>query len=102
MFGTRSQWPASSMPLLSGFRSWGASKRVGGLSTGDIADAAWLRFSFPTWWHYDVLRARWTTSAQPTTNPIPGSAKRSRSCDPGNSPRPLEREEMGCVAPAAA
>jgi hypothetical protein len=27
------------------------------LSSGDIADAAWLRFSFPTWWHYDVLRA---------------------------------------------
>jgi hypothetical protein len=27
------------------------------LSTGDIADAEWLRFSFPTWWHYDLLRA---------------------------------------------
>jgi hypothetical protein len=27
------------------------------LSTGDIADPAWLRFSFPTWWHYDILRA---------------------------------------------
>src|SRR5664279_3755377 len=27
------------------------------LSTGDVVDPDWLRFSFPTWWHYDVLRA---------------------------------------------
>lgn len=27
------------------------------LSTGDVVDPAWLTFSFPTWWHYDVLRA---------------------------------------------
>ena len=26
------------------------------LSTGEVAVADWLRFSFPTWWHYDVLR----------------------------------------------
>jgi hypothetical protein len=26
-------------------------------STGDIIDPAWLDFSFPTRWHYDVLRA---------------------------------------------
>lgn len=26
------------------------------LSTDEVADAAWLRLSFPTWWHYDVLR----------------------------------------------
>jgi hypothetical protein len=25
-------------------------------STGEIIDLDWLRFSFPTWWHYDVLR----------------------------------------------
>jgi hypothetical protein len=25
-------------------------------STGEIVDAAWTRFAFPTWWHYDVLR----------------------------------------------
>ena len=25
-------------------------------STGDVIDPDWLRFSFPTWWHYDVLR----------------------------------------------
>ena len=25
-------------------------------TTGDVIDPAWLRFSFPTWWHYDVLR----------------------------------------------
>lgn len=26
-------------------------------STGEVADPDWLRFSFPTRWHYDVLRA---------------------------------------------
>jgi hypothetical protein len=25
-------------------------------STGELIDWTWLRFSFPTWWHYDVLR----------------------------------------------
>jgi hypothetical protein len=25
-------------------------------STGEVIDRAWLQFSFPTWWHYDVLR----------------------------------------------
>jgi hypothetical protein len=25
-------------------------------STGEVVDPAWIRFSFPTWWHYDVLR----------------------------------------------
>ncbi len=25
-------------------------------STGEVIDPAWLRFSFPNWWHYDVLR----------------------------------------------
>jgi hypothetical protein len=27
------------------------------LSTGEVVNPNWLRFSFPTWWHYDVLRA---------------------------------------------
>ena len=25
-------------------------------STGAVIDDSWLRFAFPTWWHYDVLR----------------------------------------------
>jgi hypothetical protein len=25
-------------------------------STGEVIDPSWLRFAFPTWWHYDVLR----------------------------------------------
>jgi hypothetical protein len=25
-------------------------------STGEVIDPSWLWFSFPTWWHYDVLR----------------------------------------------
>jgi hypothetical protein len=27
------------------------------LTTGDVVDPGYLQFSFPTWWHYDVLRA---------------------------------------------
>lgn len=27
------------------------------LSTGEVVDPDWLQFSFPTYWHYDVLRA---------------------------------------------
>ena len=26
------------------------------LRTGEVIDKHWLRFSFPTFWHYDVLR----------------------------------------------
>ena len=26
------------------------------LSSGEVIDRDWTRFSFPTWWHYDVLR----------------------------------------------
>ena len=26
-------------------------------STGEVVNPAWLQFSFPTRWHYDVLRA---------------------------------------------
>jgi len=26
-------------------------------STGEVIDPDFLAFSFPTWWHYDVLRA---------------------------------------------
>jgi hypothetical protein len=25
-------------------------------STGEVIDPEWLQFSFPSWWHYDVLR----------------------------------------------
>jgi hypothetical protein len=25
-------------------------------TTGEVIDPAWTHFSFPTWWHYDVLR----------------------------------------------
>jgi hypothetical protein len=25
-------------------------------STGEVVNATWTRFAFPTWWHYDVLR----------------------------------------------
>jgi hypothetical protein len=25
-------------------------------TTGEVVDPAWMRFSFPNWWHFDVLR----------------------------------------------
>jgi hypothetical protein len=25
-------------------------------ATGEVIDPSWLEFSFPTWWHYDILR----------------------------------------------
>ena len=27
------------------------------LSTGEVVEESWLQFSYPNWWHYDVLRA---------------------------------------------
>lgn len=59
--------------LLAHERSIGGSARVGAArrrgeeymlerrmfrrkSTGEVIDPSWLQFSFPTWWHYDVLR----------------------------------------------
>ncbi|MET0955323.1 MAG: hypothetical protein ABWY68_05185 [Cryobacterium sp.] len=27
------------------------------MSTGEVVDPDWLKFSFPAWWHYDILRA---------------------------------------------
>jgi hypothetical protein len=32
-------------------------KLMRGKTTGEVVDPAWLQFSFPTRWHYDVLRA---------------------------------------------
>jgi len=26
------------------------------LTTGEVIDPAWTQFSYPTYWHYDVLR----------------------------------------------
>ncbi len=34
-----------------------ARRLLRGLSTGEIIEPAWTKFSFPTLWHYDVLRA---------------------------------------------
>jgi hypothetical protein len=31
------------------------------LRSGEVIDRRWMRFSFPTTWHYDVLRD-WTTA----------------------------------------
>ena len=43
-------------------RRWGEEYLLGRKlfrrkSTGEVVNPAWLQFSFPTWWHYDVLRA---------------------------------------------
>lgn len=38
------------------------------LTTGEVIDSTWLQFSFPNWWHYDVLRGLeylWRAAAPP-------------------------------------
>ncbi len=47
-------------------------------STGGVIDPNWLRFSFPHWYHYDVLRAL-EHCAPPTSSPTSASRRRSRS-----------------------
>jgi hypothetical protein len=54
-------------------------------SSGDIIDESWLQFSYPTRWHYDILRAL-TTSALPTDCPTRGWRRRSRCFGPSDSP----------------
>ncbi len=54
-------------------------------STGEVVNPAWLQFSFPTRWHYDVLRALeyFRRSAIRRTR---GWTKRSICSDPSSSP----------------
>ena len=43
------------------------------LSTGEVAVGDFVRFSFPTWWHYDVLRGReyfWAAGGRPDPRSI--------------------------------
>ena len=51
-------------------------------STGEIVDPAWLQFSFPTRWHYDVLRAL-DTPARLETRRTRGWTKRWICSNPG-------------------
>jgi len=44
------------------------------LRTGEVIDERWLRFSFPTFWHYDVLRASIICAMQ-ESNPTAASKK---------------------------
>jgi hypothetical protein len=44
------------------------------LRTGEVIDERWLRFSFPTFWHYDVLRAL-SICAMQESNPTAASKK---------------------------
>jgi hypothetical protein len=45
------------------------------LTTGQVVDPDWLQFSFPTWWHYDALRALdYFRAATPAPDPRAGEA----------------------------
>ena len=47
-------------------------------STGEVIDPAWLEFSFPTRWHYDVLRAlEYFRSAGESARPADGRGHRA-------------------------
>ncbi|ONI81644.1 hypothetical protein ALI144C_20340 [Actinosynnema sp. ALI-1.44] len=39
------------------------------LSTGEVVEPSWLLFSYPVWWHYDVLRALDYFRAADTADP---------------------------------
>lgn len=39
-------------------------------STGDVGNPSWLQFSFPTRWHYDVLRALFRSIGDPPDSRI--------------------------------
>ena len=69
------------------------------LSTGEVVDPDWLLFSFPTWWHYDVLRAldyfRATGEAPDPRLAEAVAAVRSRGSSDGTWP--LENTHRGAV-----
>jgi hypothetical protein len=63
-------------------------------STGEVIErdrkggAAWTRFAFPTWWHYDVLRGS-STCAAPASRPTSAWPRRSTWCVEARRRRPV-------------
>jgi hypothetical protein len=72
------------------------------LSTGEIIDPAWTRFSFPTWWHYDVLRGlEYLRSAGTTPDErVAEAITLVESKRDGDGRWPLEHQHPGTMAVA--
>jgi hypothetical protein len=69
------------------------------LSTGEVADPAWLRFSFPTWWHYDVLWALdyFRAAGDPPDPMLAEAIEVLRSKQQPDGTWPLENTHPGAV-----
>ncbi|WP_432987706.1 hypothetical protein [Dactylosporangium sp. CA-233914] len=65
--------------------------------TGDVADSAWLEFSFPARWHYDVLRALeyFRTTAEPPDPRVSEALDIVRSKRSPDGTWPLENTHPG-------
>ncbi len=68
-------------------------------STGEVVDRAWLQFSFPTRWHYDVLRALdyFRSVGNPPDSRIDEAIDLLRSRQQPDGPWLLENTRPGAV-----
>jgi hypothetical protein len=68
-------------------------------STGEVVDPAWLQFSFPTWWHYDVLRALdyFCSTGEPPDSRVDEAIELLRSKQQPDGTHLLENTHPGMV-----
>ena len=68
-------------------------------SSGEVVDPAWLRFSFPSRWHYDVLRALeyFRRAGDPPDGRVDGAIQLVRSKQQPDGTWPLENTHPGQV-----
>jgi hypothetical protein len=69
-------------------------------TTGEVIDPAWTRFSFPTWWHYDVLRGLEYLRRAGTTpdERVAEAIELVESKRDGDGRWPLENPHLGTMA----
>jgi len=69
-------------------------------TTGEVVDSAWTRFSFPTWWHYDVLRGlEYLRRADATPDErVAEAIELVESKRDGDGRWPLENQHPGTMA----
>jgi hypothetical protein len=69
-------------------------------TTGEVVDSSWTRFSFPTWWHYDVLRGlEYLHRAGATPDErVAEAIELVESKRDGNGRWPLENQHPGTMA----
>jgi hypothetical protein len=69
------------------------------LSTGEVVDPAWLRFSFPTRWHYDALRGLeyFRATGDPPDPRVDEAIRLLRSKQQPDGTWPLENTHPGKV-----